>query len=400
MKKKIICSLLCLVIYSLFFGFTLSSCKKKGQKEAEENVEILELKAKENHTWYYFTPDGFAETDSIKNTPLAKKQPYTEAIRISSANNAAGTASDSGNKAYALVNRLGLLCFENDKISIAKDISVFADRSADNLVFMNDTPVFSVYKSSIFNSSTSTETRQDDSLFLLQFDDSAKISYPIINSSNLTKEKGWQVTDFIWDGKEWFCSLKNSESGQEKIDFTYIKFSPAAPLLSITPVNAGSQLLINEASAQEFRDAMKIKDYSLAPQRIRNMLDNFSASIPFILEVKAAGGTSSVLYENQPSGVIEEELNAKAIISQSWSAVLFEDGTLFIEGALPGKHILRAGKPVAVRLPKLEQGYVYSDFVISGTNLYAAWEETDFYQVLNSGFLRVDLDSTLYSIIK
>jgi hypothetical protein len=97
---------------------------------------------------------------------------------------------------------------------------------------------------------------------------------------------------------------------------------------------------------------------------------------------------------------METELNAKAIISQSWSAALFEDGTLYIEGALPGKHILRGGKPVAIRLPKLDKGYIYSDFVISGTTLYAAWEETDFYKIKRSGFLSVDLDSTLYSRVR
>ena len=64
------------------------------------------------------------------------------------------------------------------------------------------------------------------------------------------------------------------------------------------------------------------------------------------------------------------------------------------------KHILRGGSPVAIRLPKLEQGYVYSDFVISGTTLYAAWEQTDFYKTNRSGFLSVDLDSTLYSKIR
>ena len=75
-------------------------------------------------------------------------------------------------------------------------------------------------------------------------------------------------------------------------------------------------------------------------------------------------------------------------------------GTLYIEGALPGKHILRGGKPVAIRLPKLDKGYIYSDFVISGTTLYAAWEATDFYKIKRSGFLSVDLDSTLYSRVR
>ena len=130
------------------------------------------------------------------------------------------------------------------------------------------------------------------------------------------------------------------------------------------------------------------------------MLAGFTDSVPFIIEVKSAGGSSPRIYENEIKGSFEQELKAKAIISQSWSAALFEDGTLFIEGALPGKHILRGGNPVAIRLPKLERGYIYSDFVISGTTLYAAWEQTDFYKTNRSGFLSVDLDSTLYSKIR
>ena len=67
-----------------------------------------------------------------------------------------------------------------------------------------------------------------------------------------------------------------------------------------------------------------------------------------------------------------------------------------IEGALEGKHILRNGRPVVIRLPVLPENFVYSDFVITGTSLYAAWEETSFYKIGRSGFLYVDLENTLY----
>lgn len=372
-----------------------SGCKKKADKDSNNNLEIIQLQHKGDHAWYYFTPDGFAQVDNPRNTPLSKTQPYTEAVRIACANNAAAVTGKT-QKAYALVNRLGVLCFEGNSISIAKDISVFQDRTAGNLVFMNDTPVFSVYKSSFFNSSSQQLSHQEQ-LFLVQFDDEAKISYPVINSTNLTDEPYCQVTDFFWDGKDWFCCLKNID---EKINFSYIKFSLGAPLLSISPVTADSLLNIRPSTADEFRSVMSLKDYKTAPKRIQDMLAGFSPDIPFVLEVKSAGGGSSLMYQNEAPGSMETELNAKAIISQSWSAALFEDGTLFIEGALPGKHILRGGKPVAIRLPKLDNGYIYSDFVISGTTLYAAWEETDFYKIKRSGFLSVDLDSTLYSKVR
>ena len=387
-----------LMLFSAVLG-----CKAKSKKQAEQKLDALELDAEANstHKWYYFTQDGFAKTDKPSAAPFAGSLPYTEAIRISSANSAAGTEETSPNKAYALVNRLGVLCFNGADVSLAKDISVFTDRTAANLVFVNDTPVFSVYKSAFFNGTIDSDVYKKDSgshYFLIQFDSDSKISYPIINCTNLSSDLA-EVTDFFWSGSTWYCCLKTSEA---KTDFSYIKFTPTGPLLSISPVTASELITVQQSDVNEYRDVMHVMDYSIAPDRIRKMLRGFAGEIPFTLEVKSAGGASPRVYENivasgDPS---VQELNAKAIIAQSWSAALFEDGTLFIEGALTGKHILRGGKAVAIRLPKLENGFVYSDFVISGTTLYAAWEETDFYKIRRSGFLSVDLDATLYSKIR
>ena len=88
---------------------------------------------------------------------------------------------------------------------------------------------------------------------------------------------------------------------------------------------------------------------------------------------------------------------AVIIISMNGFGNKVGDGTLFIEGALENKHILRNGKPVAIRLPKLAPGFVYTDFVISGNYLYVGWEETDFYKVGKSGFIQVNLEKTLYN---
>ena len=395
------CFLLALIALNLVC-FLFSGCKKKDKlKDGQEIVQIGTKKT--DHVWYYFTQDGFAQTDNPRETPFAGSQPYTEAVRISSANNGAASANGTV-KAYALANRLGVICFEDEKISLAKDVNVFSDRTASNLVFIDGIPLFSVYKSAFFNDTISSAAYKNNSgahLFLVQFDDVSKISYPVINSTNLTEKSNAEVTDFYWDGNDWFCSIKSvADDAAGKTEFSYIKFRPAAPITSISPVSAADLITVKDSSVGEFREAMSVKPYERAPERIRNMLQGFDKTVPFIIEVKSAAGSSSRIYENEAPGSFETELNAKAIISQSWSATLFEDGTLFIEGALPGKHILRGGKPVAIRLPKLDVGYVYSDFLISGTMLYAAWEQTDFYKVSRSGFLSVDLDSTLYKTIR
>ena len=118
-------------VFMLTFALITLGCKKKsaGQNQNQEPQEI-----RTSHTWYYFNQDGFVQVDSPRNAPFAGSFPYTEAVRISSANNGA-TGLDGTVKAYALANRLGVICFENDKISVAKDVNVFANRTATNLVF-------------------------------------------------------------------------------------------------------------------------------------------------------------------------------------------------------------------------------------------------------------------------
>lgn len=388
MKKIKFISILTVAIFSFLFA----SCDKKNAKKgSNENFELKiveKIEAKKNHAWYFFTESGYEKIDKIQNVSKKKFKPWTEAVRISSANCAQENA-------FAVVNRLGVLCFENENIYFAKDANLFSQRTAGNLVFLNETPVFSLYKSSFFNDSVKSDEYKNDSenhLFLAQFDNEAKISYPLINCNNISKIPNSEVTDFVWDGLNWLCSVKSIEEYQTV--FSYVSFAPTVSLLSLSPATANGNLRVAESSAENFRNAKQQIEYSFAPERVKSILAGFSKEIPFSIEVKTAGGCSPRKFSNAPNET--EPLKAKAILAESWSAALFEDGTMFIEGALPGKHILRGGKPVAVRLPILPQNFVYSDFVISGTSLYAAWEEISFYETGASGFIYVNLENTLY----
>ena len=374
----------------------LCGCSKKTPQVPVQNAISVEI-TKTNHAWYYFSNTGYHLTDRPANSPIVMPRPWTESMRISSANNAAESHGEVS-KAFAVVNRLGILSFENEYITLSPDINLFADRTAGNLVFSHNTPIFSVYKSSFFNDTILDPDYKNDSsahLFLLQFDSKANISYPVLNCNNISNKANSEVTDFYWNGSEWLCSLKTISDSRN--EFSYIKFFPNTPLLSISPSTATNLIQIEESDVESFRKAKTQLDYQSAPERIKKLLSGFDTKLPFIIEVKNAGGSSPRIYANSVPSSTEKELNAKAILSQSWSAALFEDGTLFLEGALPGKHILRSGMPVAIRLPKLPTGYIYSDFVISDTTLYAAWEETSFYKTGKAGFLQVNLERTLYS---
>ena len=382
------------VLFSLFILVSLISCGKDKKSMIDPQMPSYSV-AKVDHNWYCFNDRDFVKIAGPQYAPVNSILPWTEAVRISSANNAA--AETGGNKAYAVVNRLGILCFENDNITLARDVSLFSDRTAGNLNFVNDTPVFSVFKSAFFNDTIldpSYKMDESQHLFLVQFDETAKISYPIVNCNNIIDLKNSEVTDYYSDGERWLCSVKSVVDGQ--IIFSYINWYPTLPLLSLSPVMASQNIVVSESDVDTFRAKKAMLDYKDAPLRIRQMLNGFSNKIPFTLDVKSAGGNSSRIYENKLPDSKEQELNSSAIIADSWSGVLFEDGTFFIEGALPGKHILRDGKTVAIRLPKLPNGFIYSNFVISGTKMYVAWEESSFYKTGRSGFLCVDLEETLY----
>ena len=389
-------------IFKTAFFIVISSasllfcCCKKQTKLPVQNAISVEI-TKSNHAWYYFTNTNYNLIDRPQNAPAQAEKPWTESIRISSANNEACT-QNSDSKAFAVVNRLGILSFNDEEISLSSDTNLFTDRTAGNLVFLNNVPVFSVYKSVFFNDTILAPDYKNDSsahLFLLQFDSTAKISYPVLNCNNLTDKTNSEITDFYWNGLEWCCSIKTISD--VKNEFSYIKFKPLVPLLAISPSTAENKIQIEECDADFFRRCKVHHDYEASPDRIKKLLSGFDKKLPFIIEVKNAGGSSSRIFENNVADSNEKQLNAKAILTANWSAALFEDGTLFLEGALPGKHILRSGKPVAIRLPKLPSGFVYSDFVISGTTLYAAWEETSFYKTGRAGFLQVNLERTLYS---
>ena len=83
-------------------------------------------------------------------------------------------------------------------------------------------------------------------------------------------------------------------------------------------------------------------------------------------------------------------------MGETYTATLFPDGTFYFAGGIEGRHILKNGDTISMRLPKLPKGYKYTSFGIAGTKLYCGFEEYNFYKTGSSGFLEVDLDETLY----
>ena len=182
----------------------------------------------------------------------------------------------------------------------------------------------------------------------------------------------------------------------EKIDFEYLTFQPKINILSITPTNANDNIHISQTSVSDYRKIKTPISFAKAPDRIKNLLKTLPQNISFELKCYTAGSHSPRVFQKNVNNSANQTLNANAIIAESWTAVLFQDGTLYLDGALYNKSILNKGNPLALPLPKLPAGYTYNEFVISGTSLYASWEETSFFKTGRSGFIQINLDSLLY----
>lgn len=373
----------------IVFSTIFFSCKKDEPKF--DGQKISETKAK--HSWYYFSDGNLKKAEGISSVPQIPFKPWTEATRISDIS-VQDSKYDSIPKGFAIVNRTGILVFEDDKINLYRDSEIFSNSTQENLVFYDDTPIFSVYRNSFFNRQNFLENSMHT--FLVQFNTEQNVCYPVLTVENLGLPSTAEITDFIWDGQFWTCSVKDSGNGSEKISFSYLTFQPKTELTSISPKTAENSIFITETTEKEFRNAKSPEDFSKTPERIKKLLSSLPKNFSCSIKVKTASGHTPRIFESNRNRAENEILEATAILSDTWTACLFTDGTFYLNGALFENRILNHGKNIALKLPKLPSGFYYKEFAISGTNLYASWEENSFYTIARSGFICVDLNEILY----
>ncbi|MBQ9239566.1 MAG: hypothetical protein IJ191_09700 [Treponema sp.] len=380
-------------------ALAVSGCKKKNDvlpvtdmpATAWESDALL-------YTWYYFDATGMHLTTSPHRVPLTAKRPWTEAIRIS----AAGTAADTGISAppaYAVVNRSGIIEFTERQATLYPDVSLFSETTASNLVFVNGTPFFSLYTNTFFNRRTDiTATHYHP--FLAQFSPVTHISTPVLAIENLGLPADANVTDFVWDGTVWLCEIKTETA--ERTTFSYRSWQPTGALAALTPAHAARALFMQESTQAAFRAVKSPVPFATAPARLIDLLQSVPPSIPFFITCATAGGVSPRTYvQHLPDARYEETeavpLSAQACIAETWACAVFQDGTVYLSGALYDRPIINNGAPIAFKLPPLPAGCVYGDFAICGATMYVAWEERSFYETGKSGFLAVALDKLISS---
>ena len=361
---------------------TCTSCSK-NQKPAE--VEVISPTVP--HQWYYFSGTEIKETDKPENTPEVMGKPWTEATRISSAASLIPSKENRNYKysAFAILNKVGLICFDSDNFEISRDISIFTRESADSLVFSDGCPIFYLYRSTFFsndlfsNQNIISEARP----FLVLFNQDARIFFPLVSYKNLNLDNTDQVTKVIWNGSKWVCSAKKQID--KGVEFSYFFWEPQIPLANLNPAMGQETFLFKSMTEEEFKKVGMPKSFLKAPAELKSLLKSIPDDFPFFVCWRDESGTSGDYYFQE--GNDDEPLDARGLVAplSKYNAVIFKDGTTYASRSSDPE------KPVAFRLPKLPESFTYGEFCISGDTLYVSWEESDFYVVKRAGFLKVNL---------
>lgn len=392
--KKTFSIIKCLFLLQILILFFLTSCSKKNNSsvkniEALSNIEEIHS----SHQWFYFDGDSIKETSSLQNVPSVAEKPWTEAVRISSAASLPHKHSNQY-KAYALLNRCGLIAFTEDSAELFKDNSLFLDNSVQGLVFSSESPVFYLYRSTFFfdedkvsKSSSSVQTVRP---FLVEFDFNSKNFYPLVSYQNMKLEKEDQITGCFWDGSVWVVAAKNAD--EKESQFKYLYWKPPLALGDLNPALGGENFFIRRSTEEEYLSVCMPKLFNKAPSELKSLLSSLPENFSFYISYRDDSGTSPVSYYQEGSFKDSslQLVNASAMVSSAleYSLVLFADGTVFAKNNLDLK-------TRAFRLPKLPDGFVYGDFAIAGSVMYAAWEEASFWQTKRAGFIKLSLSDIL-----
>ena len=357
------------------------SCKKESAALAEFQATLETTKS---HVWYAFTTTGFDQVSSPKSTKEVFMQPWTEIPRIASAATAPLQQGNSPFDAYALVNKRGMLCFKGEDVSLFEDDSLFASDTADTLVFSDGKPVFYLYRSTFFNPNLDRASPLSRSRpFLVEFDSSSRIFYPLVSYENLGLDEVDQVAGYFWNGQTWACAAKKPVRGG--FAFSYFYWQPLVALSQIAPAIEVGREFCRFATLDEagYKELNTPKFFENAPDQLRSLLASVPEGFSFYVLWRDGSGVTPQSYLRR--GEADLLLSSCGGVSARYCTVVFADGTVYAKRAAEGSPV------VAFMLPKLPAGFSYGEQAVAGDTLYAAWEETAFFKTGRAGFIKVQL---------
>ncbi len=389
-------------------GIIFTSCSKDQSSEQtgmySELLQNSDSSLTSTHRWFYFTSDGFKETDIPRNAPKTDSVPWTQAIRITS------SAVIDG-KAYFTVNKLGLLqapeTFGFQKNGIAsetkliKNIELFSKASVADIFHFGKHPIVNFFTNTIFEVDTSnTYNMHNDDPFLVEFNPETYEYTPLLSKTSLSNaliqsNQNEAIPDFStidirevqYVNDTWNVLFKSNQIG--KTDFYSLSFNTDKEI-----THTSHQLSASIQSVTQYREITRPQPTTALPKKMQELLEPVPNHVSYYLHYYKENTPAIAQFEHSSHN--SNPIQGYALGLEHCSLAIFEDGTICFAGGLPSKSVLDNGKTRAFKLPDLGPGYIYGPMALAGSTLIVSWEETSFFNTGASGFLAIDMEQVLY----
>lgn len=354
----------------------LAGCAKSGPSGADS--ADVQAETAPGSGWYYFSDSGIHAAKSPSDIPARAFVPWTEAVRVSDAAVIDGTPT-------FLINHLGLMtgASEDTASALHTDSALFPAMTAAGVYHTERGTGIRVYRNSFFSETGGKTPPSGNAVCLAGFDGDTGTFPVLLRAADLGLPENAQCVALDRIGSMWYASFKYEAQG--KVEFAYLEFS------SFPKKNAetGAYDLsgIRQISAEGYRTSVSPFPYADAPDQLKSALSRLPPDTAFSLRVYSRAAASSQTYVRSGAGT---PVDGSAFVSDERTAVLFADGTVYFS-----PNNAPADNQV-FHLPALSRGYVYTNFILSGAKLVAAWEEQRFYETGRAGLLEITLPDTLY----
>lgn len=365
-----------------------SACSKKEEEAGVDTVEEVLLPENKTHHWYSFCHDGYEEIELPRLAQKPAVKAWTEAARISS-------SAATENASFFTANRHGILIVSADgTISLKTDARFFPEETIGSLFLDEGNPVFHVYRNSVFYN---VENEHDVAMpFLAEYNRTTDMFYPVLYRDDFGMIDTQEVSSLSVQDDTVFLSIKDAG---KKTSFEYYRvimpstFTDQASSAHIRTLDG------TPISQEEFQQAAQPLSFSLAPERLKTLLASIPSTVKFSIAYQTVGSESTpVTYLHGFTADTTDSAitDANAMVSGSWTAALFPDGTVYFQGSLPDQYAVANGKPICFSMPELPDGFIWTSFAIAGNIMTAGWEETGTFKTGAAGFITVDLSKVLY----
>lgn len=364
------------------------SCTKKAEVAVEEIPEEQVVQENDTHRWYSFTREGFEEIPLPRLAQKPAVKAWTEAARISSA-----AATES--QAFFTANKRGILIVDKKgNVTLESNALFFPTETIGSLFLDEGNPVFHVYRNTVFN--TEDTAHEVASPFLAEYNVTTDIFYPVLYRDDFGMTDTQEVSSITVISDNLYMSIKDMG---KKTSFDYYKVVIPSTFTETASAAHVRTLDGSPVTQAEFQEVSNPLSFSIAPERLKNLLSAIPSSVKYSITYQTTGNKSTpVTYlhgftADTMDSIITE---AHAFVSGNLAAALFPDGTVYFQGSLEDQFAVANGKSVCFSMPELPDGFIYTEFAIAGNIMTAGWEETGTFKTGAAGFITVDLSKVLY----